>query len=397
MRPAFAPTPVLAGLVACLALSACADEPAATDEAGETDEGETGPPPPPENPFAEPIRLGLGDYLGTIEPSGELQDGDTTHYLFEPADGPICLRGGEYWMSIRGGDADPGELLIYLQGGGACWSELCQAFESLDDPAVPESGMLNRSLPGNPFADWNVAYLPYCDGSLFAGDIDIDDDDDNIADRFHHGLVNLSASLDVAHERFPDAQRIVLAGSSAGSYGVHIANMLVRSLWLEAEIIVVADAGVGIGKPGDFEFIPALLTEWRILQLIPDECSECITDHITNLPRWQLKVDPNMRFAAIASYDDAIISDTFLGLAAGEYRTALELELGKLAELYPDRYHRFMFDSTLHTTIGTDSVAGTGIPGVTATFDDTLVSGTSVAQWLQLLIDDDPEFGDRIE
>jgi hypothetical protein len=391
-----------------IALSACAEEPSGTadtgetegteaDESGESGEtGETGDEPAP-NPFAEVVEQGLGDKLGTVDPSQVIEDGDETHYLFNPADGPMCLRGGDYWVSVREGTHDAGDLVIFLQGGGACWSDLCQAFESLGAPGVPASGLLNPTLPGNAFADWNVVYLPYCDGSLFAGDVDIDDDDDGSIDRYHHGLVNLSAGLDVAVERFPDVDRIVLAGASAGSYGVHISNMLVRTLWPEAEIIVVADCGVGIGKPGDFEFIPDLLAEWNILHVVPESCPDCVTDHLTNLVAWQLERDPLMRFAAIAAYGDAIIGGVFLGLGSGEYRAAIESELSKLATAHPDRYHRFLFDSPLHTTIGTDSVVGGGLPGVTATYDGELVEGTSVETWLQLLITDDPDFGERIE
>ncbi len=393
-------------LVSLFALSACAaDEPVGDTGTGETgessdtgetgDSGETGEPAV--NPFAEVIEQGLGDYLGTVDPSDVIEDGDETHYLFDPADGPMCLRGGDYWVSARAGSHTSTDLVIYQQGGGACWSDLCQAFESLGAPGVPASGLLNPTLPGNAFADWNQVYLPYCDGSLFAGDIDIDDDDDGTIDRFHHGLINLSAGLDVAHDRFPDVERIVLAGSSAGSYGVHISNMLVRTLWPDAEVIIVADCGVGIGKPGDFEFIPGLLEEWNILHVVPESCDDCVTDHITNLANWQLERDPLMRFAAIAAYDDAVIGGVFLGLGSGEYQAAVETELGKLAAAHPDRYHRFFFDSPLHKTIGTDSVAGGGLPGLTATYDTTLVHGTSVANWLELLITDDPDFGDRIE
>jgi hypothetical protein len=73
-----------------------------------------------------------------------------------------------------------------------------------------------------------------------------------------------------------------------------------------------------------------------------------------------------------------------------------EVELQKLADRDPERYHRFLFDSTPHTTIGADRPGG-GIPCVSATFDTTVVDGTSVATWLQLPIDGDPDFGDRIE
>jgi hypothetical protein len=42
-------------------------------------------------------------------------------------------------------------------------------------------------------------------------------------------------------------------------------------------------------------------------------------------------------------------------------------------------------------------LTGGGIPGLTATYDTTLVNGTSVEDWLTLLINDDPGFGDRID
>ncbi len=391
-------------LLTPLLLLACAsDNPEGDDAAGESggetgDEsgGETGDEPI-EDPFAEVFDQGLTVHLGAVDPSSTIADGDATHFLFDPADGPMCLRGGDYWMSVRRGSHDGKDLVIYQQGGGACWSDLCSAFDSLGAPAVPNSGMLNRDLPNNAFADWNVVYLPYCDGSLFIGDVEIDDDEDGEIDRYHHGLINLSAGLDIAKQEFPDATRIVLAGSSAGSYGVHISDMLVRALWPEAELIVIADSGLGIGRPGNYEFIPGLLDEWNARRLVPESCSDCVTDHLTGLPHWQLDRDPKLRFAALSSYDDSVIGGVFLQLGAGEYKAALTSELAKLAEAHPDRYHRFLFEGVLHTTIVADTQNGGGLEGLNSSYDGTVVDGTSVADWLGMLVNGDPEFDDRIE
>ncbi|MBW2550967.1 MAG: hypothetical protein JRE73_09385, partial [Deltaproteobacteria bacterium] len=41
--------------------------------------------------------------------------------------GPLCLRGTEYTIDTREGSSD--ELVIFLQGGGACWEDFCSAFE----------------------------------------------------------------------------------------------------------------------------------------------------------------------------------------------------------------------------------------------------------------------------
>jgi len=91
---------------------------------------------------------------------------------------------------------------------------MCLAFDTAWS-GVPTSGILNTTLDENPFADWNVGYVPYCDGSLFAGDIEIDEDD-GVIDRYHRGLLNLSAALDTIQKEFPSPDRIVMTGMSAG-------------------------------------------------------------------------------------------------------------------------------------------------------------------------------------
>ena len=72
-------------------------------------------------------------------------------------------------------------------------------------------------------------------------------------------------------------------------------------------------------------------------------------------------------------------------------------ELEKLATNHPGRYYRFFFESTLHTTVVADTKNGGGLQGLTATYDGTEVDGTSVAQWLSMLINGDSAFGDRIQ
>ena len=51
---------------------------------------------------------------------------------------------------------------------------------------------------------------------------------------------------------------------------------------------------------------------------------------------------------------------------------------------------------TTAKTTAADSSGG-GVPGVSGTFDDTRVAGTSVAEWLDMLLAGDPEFGDLLK
>ena len=168
------------------------------------------PPPPP--PVDDPRFA----YLGQTEVLEESTSSDTTTWTFDPSSGPICMRGDVYRASVR--ETGSENLLIFLQGGGACWGDFCLAVTAAPE-GIPLVDVLAPSIEANPFADWNVAYLPYCDGSVFVGDREHDEDGDGSPDRIHRGLANLSAGLDVARQTVPDPTRIVFAGSSGGGFG----------------------------------------------------------------------------------------------------------------------------------------------------------------------------------
>ena len=82
---------------------------------------------PSASPFAELISQGLTRYLGAAKPAETVEGGGYVTWHFDPADGPMCLRGAPFAATARDGDSD--KLIVYLQGGGACWSDLCQAIE----------------------------------------------------------------------------------------------------------------------------------------------------------------------------------------------------------------------------------------------------------------------------
>src|SRR6266849_3054302 len=67
------------------------------------------------------------------------------------------------------------KLLIYLEGGGACFnaitcSSVPKSWAPVDSSLTAISGrqLFSRSDP-NPFKDWNIVYVPYCSGDTFTG------------------------------------------------------------------------------------------------------------------------------------------------------------------------------------------------------------------------------------
>ena len=124
-------------------------------------------------PFAELFEQGINRYIGMYTPMLSEVDGDIVNHSFGAGDGPLCLGGSEYTTATR--DLGSDELMIFLEGGGACWSDLCAATSSAST-GIPGVGPTDPNRTDNPVMGWSQVYLPYCDGSLHIGDADTDTD-----------------------------------------------------------------------------------------------------------------------------------------------------------------------------------------------------------------------------
>ena len=160
--------------------------------------------------------------MGQFSPETVEDENGITVYTFAPDDdGPTCLYGDPFRVTVR--DTDSKDLMIYLQGGGACWSQKCAANKTAGAGIQP-IGWTNADPDFNPvFFDYDVVFVAYCDGSVFSGDNVVKKPDGSI-ERRHRGLANLSAALDIALERFPDPERIVLVPPSIN-----------KTFWVESE------------------------------------------------------------------------------------------------------------------------------------------------------------------
>ena len=304
------------------------------------------PEPEPEPvPFEELYAQGVDRYLGEYTPMMSETQGDIVQHTFGTGDGPLCLVGGEYTMATREGAGD--EVMIFLEGGGACTSQLCQATPAAS-PGMPTFGILNAADSSNPAADFDVAYLPYCDGSVFSGDAEYDDDQDGSIDRYHRGLKNLSAALDVVASTFPSPSKILLTGNSAGGYGTDYALPLVRKLFPEAQIELINDSGVGIAFPGYIDFVS---NEWNATAFIPESCETCIGDdgHLTGYHIYQLDQDPMLRMGFMSTKQDSVIADTFIGIGGEAFEAALIEAMADLEAAHPERFRSLIADGNSHT------------------------------------------------
>ncbi len=348
-------------------------------------------------PFPDILPSDFDRYLNTIEPAEIIREGETTAFIFDVEDGPTCLRGDPFQSFAKRGSSDA--LLIYLQGGGACWSDNCLAY-SVAPNGLRTGGVLNEELTQNPFLGWNVGYIPYCDGSIFAGDCDIDDDGDGSIDRYHRGFMNLSAALTALREEYPDPDRIVLVGISGGAYGAAVGAALTRMLWPEHSLDVIADSGLGLGREGDTVFLKTVLTEWNALSLFPEDCTTCFRNgHATGLTSLLLSHDPHLRYLNISSEQDYVIGTLFLGQSGSTYAQSVQAETQRLAQDHPNQYRRFIYPGMQHTVLSFDSTTDFSawdswmdeeiLENLLGRFDVVSLGGVTVADWIAELVDDD--------
>jgi hypothetical protein len=380
------PFSLLGAAIVAITLSACGS----SNEPPRPDLSAFPPPAPPaapdpapepevdQPPFQELYDQGVDRYLGEFTPMlSEPGEGGIIQHTFGAGDGPLCLTGGEYTMSTREGGGDA--LMIFLEGGGACTSQLCQATPAAA-PGMPVFGIMNPDDAENPAADYDVAYLPYCDGSVFSGDADYDDDADGTIDRYHRGIQNLSAALDVAVSTFPAPSQILLTGNSAGGYGTDYALPLVRKLFPDTPIKLINDSGVGIAFPGYTDFVSA---EWNSGAFIPESCDTCIGDdgHLTDYHKYQLDQDGNLLMGFMSTKQDSVIADTFIGIGGEAFEAALVAELAEIEAAHPDRFRSLIADGDGHTFLQRAFKLPVGGTTVNAWVEDML---TESADWVSV-------------
>jgi hypothetical protein len=337
----------------------------------------------------------VGKYIGVNTPTSNSTTAGITSYEYDAKGGagPVCLWGDSYRVLVR--DASSDNLLIYLEGGGACWTGFCAANTQADvTKSFGATGILDNQATTNALATWNVVYVPYCDGSVFSGDNDVPNPTPAAGEtttRHQRGLRNLTAGIDLAKAQFPNAKRIVLAGSSAGGYGTLTGTGLVRLEYPTTPLIVFNDAGLGLSNPTDPTMFATLQTDWQFEQFVPPSCTECAGGHLTQLIAWGLKNDPTLRVAGFSSYNDGVIGGVFLKMAGPDFKALLLQQTGLVHDAYPTRFERFFIDGAGHTTL----IANTATPGGGGY--NTPIEGESVATWTRDFVDGNADWKDHLE
>ena len=202
------------------------------------------------------------DVFTTISPTG------TTEYLGQ-AITPTCIKDTPYRFFVKRGSVN--KLLMYYQGGGACWDSLtcgipvCDAsVEDSDNPQFAPVGFFDLDDPRNPFRDWNIVFVSYCSCDVHFGDAQ-----QNYPPQIQHrGYNNSRIAEKWAREHFVAPEQIFVTGSSAGAYGAWFNAPLHHRVWPAAKFQVLADAGNGVITQS---FLEQYFGNWDFEKNIPPD------------------------------------------------------------------------------------------------------------------------------
>jgi hypothetical protein len=241
--------------------------------------------------------------------------------------------------------------------------------------AILKGSILDRSGQ-HPFADYNLVFVPYCTGDVHSGDhVATYTSGSNQKVIHHKGRANLQVFMRRLGATFADSEKVVVAGSSAGGFGVAINYDVVRAYFPRAQGYMLDDSGpILVGDDVPAKLRDTWISTWGLQPLLTARCPECSTD-LSAMLSHHASDYPHDRLALLSYTEDSVIR-TFLGLrSAAQY----EMNLSTLATKFydPRETARYYY------------VAGSG-----HTFllnpTSTIAQGVALPDWLTAFVSDDP-------
>ncbi|WNG38499.1 hypothetical protein F0U60_36290 [Archangium minus] len=185
--------------------------------------------------------------------------------------GTKCGNGSQYKFFITRSTTGSKNLMFFFEGGGACWDyDTCSGRAGLLGAANPNgitddymkqftakyvSPIVNGADPGLPFRsrtdiatkDWNIVYMPYCTGDVHVGNNTVTYTDPTGQQPplpwHHYGYTNSLAAINYAKTQFPNVQKLLVTGFSAGGTATSSSYYFVRRIINPARGYFLNDSG----------------------------------------------------------------------------------------------------------------------------------------------------------
>lgn len=361
--------------------------------------------------------------------SSTMAPGIPPGWTYHEVPGALCRDGSPAGYYLRRG-AEP-NLLIFLNGGGVCFDDFFCGInpanvgeslpgENLGNAALdsvtgalqpvpqtpPASGLLSQD-PRNPVRDFNMVFVPYCTGDVYAGttpDAPVITSLVMPPQQFV-GYTNIGLIYDHLDAALRASERVLLAGSSAGSFGTLLNYQRTAEFFSNSEVLALADSGFAFRDPYLEPCLQKLWRElWSLDAILPRDCKACFNADGGGLAEglgnylFKEKYRGKLLGGAVSSTQDQIMK-LFLSSGLNDCRSFSGAEAAATflgassypAERYPQGLHDF-----LEAIPGTGQMASYLIAGdlhqhvFRERFFEDNGLGMSIAEWLGLLLQGDP-------
>jgi len=322
-----------------------------------------------------------------------------------PIDGVICRDGSDSGIAMRLASASS-ELMVFLEGGGACYDEESCAdnpshFDETDLAEIVDNelvtGIFDTTNSDNPVRDWNMVYVPYCTGDIYAGS---QPDGTVPGVEAKQQFVGFSNTLKIAEwvgENFADSTRVLLAGTSAGGFGTITAYAPLADRFPGVPVAMIDDSGPFVDSNAALAPCYQLLLRllWNANEAIPAGCAECngfLGDGISNILPYLAETYPLGRFGLFSTMEDATICD-FWGMGqdgcTGEDPLPGDIFSAALIDrdnfLIPTgKWSTFFIEGEMHGILPYDETTSDEV-----SFYGTEIESTLFTAWLSNLISGD--------
>lgn len=356
------------------------DANAAGDAGAAGDEGDAGKPGAGEDD--DPTDAPVGDGVVDLEEGEPISAPDLT-WTYVELEGSKCRDGKTTGIGISI-NPDSDKLVIFMQGGGACLETItCAGNPSSWGESSLGSGPSEAPLQregASPFADWNMVFVPYCSGDVHTGT-----NPSGFNGNPHTGYTNFTKALERVVPTFKDkVDTVVLAGQSAGGFGVAWNWMRTQDAFGEIPVHAFDDSGQPLGpdylSPCLQKFVAK---QWGWAPTIHPSCESCDIDNgnvVRPLVDTALNRHPDRRFALMSNDEDGVIKTFFAyglndcsSLNSGGFSLPQAYPMGKFPEGLDELRERLApFDNAAifeivgggHVLTGTENAWGTTAGGV---------------------------------
>jgi hypothetical protein len=263
-------------------------------------------------------------------------------WTWVPFDNAHCGDGSTVGIGVNL-NAASSRVLIYLEGGGACWDQLTcitlktavnftsgyseAQFTSESTSATYlalQGGFFDRTAAANPFKDYSYVYVPYCTGDVHTGS------NAGASYGMQVGYENFTAFLERIVPTFPQTDRVVLAGSSAGGVGALYNWPRTQAAFGSVRVDMIDDSGsvlpadvAALRSGGSIE--PTWRASWNLAATLPSGC--CASD-LSDFFGFAAQSLPGSRGALISYRADTVIPG-FYSVTQAQFTTGLDEDVAR--------------------------------------------------------------------